>query len=117
MTEQRITSRKNPLLQQVKKLLSSAKARKEAGLFAADGTKLLEEAVKYCSVCGNYTVEDPCPICANEQRRNGVLCVVRDPRDVAAIERMRDFRGTYHVLHKSHKENLWHNCRTVHNSE
>ena len=47
MTEQRITSRKNPLLQQVKKLLSSKKAREEAGLFAADGTKLLEEAVKY----------------------------------------------------------------------
>ena len=45
--EQRITSRKNPLLQQVKKLLSSKKAREEAGLFAADGTKLLQEAVKY----------------------------------------------------------------------
>lgn len=47
MTEQRITSRKNPLLQQVKKLLSSKKAREEAGLFVSDGTKLLEEAVKY----------------------------------------------------------------------
>ena len=47
MTEQRITSRKNPLLQQVKKLLSSRKAREEAGLFVSDGTKLLEEAVKY----------------------------------------------------------------------
>ncbi len=46
--EMKITSRKNPLLQQVKKLLSSRKAREEAGLFVADGTKLLEEAVKYC---------------------------------------------------------------------
>jgi TrmH family RNA methyltransferase len=46
--EQKITSRKNPLLQQVKKLLSSRKARQEAGLFAADGTKLLDEAVKFC---------------------------------------------------------------------
>lgn len=45
--EERITSRKNPLLQQVKKLLSSRKAREEAGLFAADGTKLLQEAVRY----------------------------------------------------------------------
>ena len=45
--EQRITSRKNPLLQQVKKLLSSRKAREVAGLFVADGTKLLTEAVKY----------------------------------------------------------------------
>ena len=48
MMEQKITSRKNPLLQQVKKLLSSRKARQEAGLFAADGTKLLDEAVKFC---------------------------------------------------------------------
>jgi TrmH family RNA methyltransferase len=47
VTELKITSRKNPLLQQVKKLLSSKKAREEAGLFAADGTKLLQEAVKY----------------------------------------------------------------------
>ena len=45
--EERITSRKNPLLQQVRKLLSSRKARQEAGLFVADGTKLLEEAVKW----------------------------------------------------------------------
>ena len=47
MMEQRITSRKNPLLQQVKKLLSSKKEREAAGLFAADGTKLLQEAVRY----------------------------------------------------------------------
>ena len=57
------------------------------------------KAVKYCSICGNYTVEDPCPICADEKRHNGVICVVRDPRDVAAMERMRDFKGCYHVLH------------------
>ena len=57
------------------------------------------KAVKTCSVCGNYTVEDPCPICSDASRHNGVLCVVRDPRDVAAMERMRDFKGTYHVLH------------------
>ena len=47
MMEQKITSRKNPLLQQVKKLLTSRKAREEAGLFVSDGTKLLKEAVKY----------------------------------------------------------------------
>ena len=47
MMEERITSRKNHLLQQVKKLLSSGKARREAGLFVSDGTKLLEEAVRY----------------------------------------------------------------------
>jgi len=47
VTELKITSRKNPLLQQVKKLLSSRKAREEAGLFVSDGTKLLAEAVNY----------------------------------------------------------------------
>jgi TrmH family RNA methyltransferase len=46
--EMRITSRKNPLLQQVKKLFSSRKEREDAGLFAADGTKLLQEAVRFC---------------------------------------------------------------------
>ena len=48
MSTERITSRKNPLLQQVKKLLSSRKEREAAGMFVADGTKLLEEAVRYC---------------------------------------------------------------------
>lgn len=57
------------------------------------------KAVKYCSICGNYTVEDPCPICADGRRHNGVICVVRDPRDVAAMERMHDYHGLYHVLH------------------
>lgn len=57
------------------------------------------KAIRYCQVCGNYATDDLCDICANEQRHNGQICVVRDPRDVAAIERMRDFRGTYHVLH------------------
>ncbi len=49
MTQERITSRKNPFLQQVKKLLSSRKARQEAGFFVSDGTKLLSEAIKYCN--------------------------------------------------------------------
>ena len=48
MMEQRITARKNPLLQQVRKLLSSRKDRENAGLFVADGTKLLQEAVRFC---------------------------------------------------------------------
>ena len=58
-----------------------------------------KKAVNYCSLCGNYTQEDPCPICSDATRKNGVLCVVRDPRDVLALERMRDFKGGYHVLH------------------
>ena len=57
------------------------------------------KAIRYCNVCGNYAVDDLCDICRDESRHNGQICVVRDPRDVAAIERMRDFTGTYHVLH------------------
>ena len=64
----------------------------------ADAISQGRKAIRYCSVCGNYTVQDPCPICSDSARKNGVLCVVRDPRDVAAMERMRDFRGGYHVL-------------------
>lgn len=58
-----------------------------------------KKQVHFCSVCGNYTNEDPCPICASDDRKNGQLCVVRDPRDVVAMERMRDYNGQYHVLH------------------
>lgn len=57
------------------------------------------QAIRMCSRCGNYTAEDPCPLCADPRRQRDVLCVVRDPRDVAAIERMREYRGGYHVLH------------------
>ena len=57
------------------------------------------KAIRYCSICGNFSTDDVCDICQNENRHNGQICVVRDPRDVAAIERMRDFKGLYHVLH------------------
>ena len=57
------------------------------------------KAIRYCDVCGNYTAKAVCDICADDRRRNGQICVVRDPRDVSAIERIRDFQGMYHVLH------------------
>lgn len=57
------------------------------------------KSVRYCSVCGDFTAEDPCPLCADGKRRPDQICVVRDPRDVAAIERMHSFEGLYHVLH------------------
>ena len=56
------------------------------------------KALRFCVRCGNYTQEELCPICADDDRYNGQICVVRDARDVAAMERMRDFRGLYHVL-------------------
>ncbi len=58
-----------------------------------------KEQVRFCSICGNYATEDPCSMCTDDDRKNGLLCVVKDPRDVAAMERMREFHGQYHVLH------------------
>ena len=52
----------------------------------------------YCSVCGNLTDVDPCIICSDERRDHTVYCVVESPRDVAVIERMREYKGLYHVL-------------------
>ena len=77
MMEQRITSRKNPLLQQVKKLLSSKKAREEAGLFVADGTKLLQEAVTYFPGLDTVILSDGVEAAVPEQTK-----VIRVPGDV-----------------------------------
>ena len=57
------------------------------------------KAIHYCERCGDYTDGTLCVVCADVKRENGQLCVVRDPRDVAALERMRDYHGLYHVLH------------------
>ena len=57
------------------------------------------KAIRYCQVCGNYTDGERCSICEDDSRHNGQICVVRDPRDVAALERMHEYRGLYHVLH------------------
>lgn len=58
-----------------------------------------KKQVHFCPICGNFTDVDPCSICADTQRRRDVICVVKDPRDVNAMERMRDYNGLYHVLH------------------
>ena len=55
--------------------------------------------MKYCSVCGNLTDEDPCRICQDDTRDQSVICVVESPRDVIAMEKIREYRGLYHVLH------------------
>jgi recombination protein RecR len=59
----------------------------------------VKEKISLCSVCFNLTDEDPCQICKDERRNQGVLCVVENPHDVTAIENTREFRGKYHVLH------------------
>ncbi len=61
----------------------------------------LKEQTRFCSVCYNITDAgvDPCAICADPARQTGVLCIVEEPLDVLAIERTREFKGRYHVLH------------------
>ncbi len=55
--------------------------------------------MKYCPVCGNFTDREPCAVCADEKRDRSVICVVESPYDVAAMERIREYNGLYHVLH------------------
>jgi recombination protein RecR len=63
-------------------------------------TALLEvlERVKFCRTCGNVAEEDECRICRDPRRDPAMICVVEEPKDVAAIEKIREFRGRYHVL-------------------
>ena len=63
----------------------------------ADAIIGVKRKVKYCKVCGNFTEEETCGICLT--RDQSVICVVKEPKDVAAIEKLREFKGVYHVLH------------------
>ena len=71
---------------------SSAKELAEAIIRAKD-------TVRYCPICGNYTDVEPCAICTDEKRSDDVICVVEDPKEVFAMEKLREYRGRYHVLH------------------
>jgi recombination protein RecR len=53
----------------------------------------------HCSICGHITDRDPCQICEDQTRNKSIVCVVQDPKDVIAMEKMRDYDGYYHVLH------------------
>lgn len=52
-----------------------------------------------CTRCGHITDQDPCSICEDNNRDGSIICVVEDPKDVIAIEKMKEFNGRYHVLH------------------
>lgn len=65
----------------------------------ADAILSAKRDMRYCSVCGNLTDEDPCKICKDPSRDDGVICVVESPRDVVAMERIKEYKGRYHVLH------------------
>jgi len=55
--------------------------------------------VRLCSVCCNLTAQDPCAVCRDSQRDDKIICVVESVPDLLAVERTREFRGRYHVLH------------------
>jgi recombination protein RecR len=56
------------------------------------------EKVRFCRTCGNVAEEEECRICRDPRRDASVICVVEEPKDVAAVEKMREYRGRYHVL-------------------
>jgi recombination protein RecR len=58
----------------------------------------VKEEVRFCEVCGNVAAEARCRYCTDPRRDDAVICVVEEPKDVAAIERTREFKGKYHVL-------------------
>lgn len=64
----------------------------------ADSLKEVKEKVRFCSVCGNITEDDPCRICKDETRDRTTICVVEQPQDLFLLERVRQYRGVYHVL-------------------
>ena len=65
----------------------------------ADAILDAKKSVHLCPCCQNLTDRDLCPICDDESRDHGLICVVADPKDVIAMERAREFSGVYHVLH------------------
>ncbi len=75
------------------------RAPKEQSEALADALRELRERTTFCSICYNITEADPCAVCSDEKRDRSVICVVEEPLDVIAIERTRDYRGLYHVLH------------------
>lgn len=58
----------------------------------------LQEKIKPCSICGNWTETDPCPICSDPMRDKSQICVVEQPQDVTTFESYGEFKGLYHVL-------------------
>lgn len=64
----------------------------------ADALIEAKQRVHFCPVCGSYTEDEICEICASPKRSSETLCVVKDARDVSFMERMREYNGRYHVL-------------------
>jgi len=74
------------------------KVSRDEALSLAEAIRSIKEDVRSCSVCGNFTEDDPCLMCRDARRPRDVLCVVEQPMDVLAVEASGGFRGQYHVL-------------------
>ena len=74
------------------------RASREDALRLAEAIRAVKERVGFCSVCGNFSEENPCRLCTDPQRDGGLLCVVEQAVDVLALERTGSFKGRYHVL-------------------
>ena len=72
---------------------------KEQALQFAQAIEDAHNKIKKCTVCQNFTEKEVCPICGADTRDKTTICVVENPRDVAAFERTREYKGLYHVLH------------------
>lgn len=74
-------------------IIEGSKTRAEAFV---DAIKDVKENVGFCEVCGNFTNEKVCPICKHRNRK--IICVVKDPKDIISMERVKSYNGVYHVL-------------------
>ena len=78
-------------------------ANKVIGMTEAEAKEFAESIinckrkVKYCKTCGNFTEDDECEIC--KRRQSNTICVVKEPKDVIAMEKLHEYKGVYHVLH------------------
>ena len=75
------------------------RSNKELAESLAKSLVMVKEKIKFCSICFNFTDDDPCPICRDENRANGTICVVEGPGDQLALEESLTYKGRYHVIH------------------
>ena len=78
--------------------LYTLRSPKELAQGLAQSLLEVKEKIRFCSICFNLTDEDPCPICTDQRRANGSLCIVEGPGDQLAVEKSGAFKGRYHVL-------------------
>jgi len=74
------------------------KEKPEEAMKLAEAIRDVKTRIKHCSICYNLTEQDPCNICADPSREQGVVCLVEQPKDLLALETTGLYRGVYHVL-------------------